>query len=106
MEKVRVGVVGCGAISVAYLRMAPSFPILEIAARAALSRAEEFAVPKAYSVEEMMADPEVDVVLNLTVPKAHVPIALEALRNGKHTFAEKPFGVDRAEGEKGLPAMQ
>ena len=109
-EPVRVGVIGCGAISAAYLRLAAQLPILEIAACADLdlerarARAEEFGVPEALSVEALLDDPRIEVVLNLTVPKAHAPIALAALERGKHTFAEKPLGIDRAEGEAILAA--
>jgi predicted dehydrogenase len=111
MERtVRVGVVGCGAISAAYFKMAPKLPILEMAACADLdlqraqARAEEFGVPRACTVEELLADDSIEVVLNLTVPKAHAPIALQALQRGKHTFAEKPFGVNREEGLEVLEA--
>ena len=110
VEPVRVGVIGCGAISAAYLRMAAQLPILEIAACADLdlerarSRAAEFGVPEALSVEALLDDPRIEVVLNLTVPKAHAPIALAALERGKHTFAEKPLGIDRTEGEAILAA--
>lgn len=111
-DTVNVGVVGCGAISAAYFKMAPKLPILRMAACADLdlerarSRAAEFGVPKACTVEELLADPEIEIVLNLTVPKAHVPVALQALKRGKHTYAEKPLGVDRAEGERLLKAMR
>jgi predicted dehydrogenase len=111
-EKVRVGVVGCGAISGAYFKMAPSFPILEMSACAdidtekAKARAEEFGIPRVLSVEQLLSDPEIDIVLNLTVPKAHAPIALEALRHGKHTYHEKPFGVVREEGLEILRAAE
>lgn len=109
-ERVRVGIVGCGAISGAYLKMAPNFPILEMAACADLepekaqARAAEFGVPRVLTVDALLADLDIDVVLNLTVPKAHAPVALAALANGKHTFHEKPFGVTRAEGEAVLDA--
>lgn len=112
MEKVRVGVVGCGAISAAYLKMAPSFPILEIAAVADLdpekakARAEEFGIERALPVEALIADPSIEVVLNLTVPKAHAAVALQALAAGKHVYAEKPLGIDRAEGEAVLAAAK
>src|SRR3954447_6892013 len=102
-EKVRVGVVGCGAISGAYFGAAKHFPILDIVAcadmnsEAAKKKAEEFAVPRVMSVDDLIADDGVDVVLNLTVPKAHAPVALKAIEAGKHTYAEKPSGVDRAE---------
>lgn len=111
-DSVNVGVVGCGAISAAYFKMAPKLPILRMAACADLdlerakARAAEFGVPKACTVEELIADPEIEIVLNLTVPKAHVPVALRALEHGKHTYAEKPLGVDRAEGERLLTAMR
>ncbi len=111
-EPVNVGVIGCGALSAAYFKMAPRLPILRMAACADLdlqrarARAEEFGVPRACSVEELLADPAIELVLNLTVPKAHVPIALRALAAGKHTYAEKPLGVHRTEGEALLRAMR
>src|SRR5438045_569762 len=105
-DKVRVGVIGTGAISGAYLGMAKNFPIVEIAACAdinleiAKQKAEEFQIPKVCSVDELLADESIEIVLNLTIPKAHVPIALRALEAGKHTYCEKPLGVDREEGRK------
>src|SRR5689334_15335757 len=105
-EKVRVGLIGCGAISSAYLKHAKDFPILDVVACADLNReaaekkADEFGVPKVCSVDELLGDPSVELVLNLTVPKAHAPIAIRALEAGKHTYAEKPFGVSREEGKK------
>ncbi len=105
-EKVRVGVVGCGAISSAYLGMAKNFPVVEIAACADLdperakAAAEKFGVPRALGVDELINDPAIELVLNLTVPKAHVPVALRCLEAGKHTYCEKPLGIDRAEGQK------
>jgi predicted dehydrogenase len=106
MRKVRIGVIGCGAISGAYLGMAKNFPVVEVAACAdididrAKTKAKEFGVPKACSVDDLLNDPSIELVLNLTVPKAHVPIALAALQAGKHTYAEKPLGIDREEGRK------
>src|SRR5438034_1328787 len=103
-EKVRVGVVGCGAISGAYFTHAKSFAILEMAACADLNmdaarkRAEEFQIPTVCSVDDLLADKSIELVLNLTVPKAHAPVALRAIESGKHTYAEKPFGVNRDEG--------
>lgn len=105
-DKVRVGVIGCGAISGAYLGMAKNFPIVEMAACADLdsakakAAAEKFGIPKVASVEEVIKDPSIDVILNLTVPKAHVPVAMAALDAGKHTYAEKPLGINREEARK------
>src|SRR5688500_1629430 len=90
-ERVRVGVIGTGAISGAYLGMAKHFPLVEIAAcadlnpQAARAKAAEYQIPKAYTVDELIADRSIDIVLNLTVPKAHVPVALRAIDAGKHT---------------------
>jgi predicted dehydrogenase len=103
-QRVRVGVVGCGAISGAYFAGARSFPILEIVVCADLDRAaaekkaREFGVPRVCSVEELLRNESVDVVLNLTVPKAHVPVALRVIEAGKHVYSEKPLGVNREEG--------
>jgi predicted dehydrogenase len=106
MERVRMGVIGCGAISGAYLGMAKNFPVVEVVACADLdverarAKAREYGVPRAYSVEELLRDPAVELVLNLTVPKAHVPVALAALAAGKHVYSEKPLGIDREEGRR------
>src|SRR3954468_12341605 len=102
-EPIRVGLVGCGAISGSYLSAAPSFPVMKIVACADLSReaaerkAAEFRVPRVCSVDELLADPSVDVVLNLTVPRSHAEIAIRALEAGKHTYSEKPLGITREE---------
>src|SRR4051812_1072725 len=107
-EKVKVGVIGCGAISGAYLGAAKSFPILDIVAcadmnpEAAKQKAQEYQVPRVMAVDELIKDDSIELVLNLTVPKAHAPVALRAIEAGKHTYAEKPFGVDRAEGQRVL----
>jgi predicted dehydrogenase len=105
-DKVRVGVVGCGNISGAYLGMAKNFPDVEIAAcadlneSAAQAKAKEFGIAKVMGVEQLIADPSIEILLNLTVPKAHLSVAMMALKAGKHTYAEKPLGIDRAEGKK------
>jgi predicted dehydrogenase len=105
-QPVKVGVIGVGAISGAYLGMARNFPVVEMAAVADLdvarakSAAEKFGIPRVLTVDELLADPSIELVLNLTVPKAHVPVGLRALENGKHTYAEKPLGINREEGMK------
>jgi predicted dehydrogenase len=50
-------------------------------------------------VDDLIRDDDIQIVLNLTVPKAHVPVAMKCLEAGKHTYAEKPLGIDRAEGQ-------
>jgi predicted dehydrogenase len=100
-QKVRVGIIGCGAISPQYLTNARNFSILEIAScsdlnpQAAQQRATEFGIAKVQTVAELLADPSIDVVLNLTIPKAHAPVTLAALNAGKHVYLEKPLSVTR-----------
>lgn len=112
VKPVNVGIIGCGAISGAYLRHARSFPVLSIVACADLNpaaaevRAREFEVPRACSVEQLLADPSVEIVLNLTVPKAHVPVSLAAVEAGKHVYLEKPLGVNRDEGQRLMEAAR
>ena len=112
MDKVRIGIVGCGNISGNYLHNARKFPILEVVALAdqlldrAQARAKEFNVPKAYTVEQMMADPSIQIIVNLTIPKAHAEVAIMACNAGKHVISEKPFAVTREEGRAILAAAK
>jgi predicted dehydrogenase len=105
-EKVSVGVIGCGAISGAYLGMARNFPLVEISAVADLDMdrakgaAEKFGIPRVLTVDQLINEKGIQIVLNLTVPKAHVPVAIRAIEAGKHTFCEKPLGIDRNDGLK------
>ncbi|HEX2681930.1 MAG TPA: Gfo/Idh/MocA family oxidoreductase, partial [Candidatus Dormibacteraeota bacterium] len=78
----RVGVVGCGTISAAYLTNLKASPHVEVIACAdalqerARDRAAEFGVARAVSTEALIADPEVELVVNLTVPSAHAAVSL------------------------------
>lgn len=105
MKKVGVGVIGCGVISGAYLKAAQGFPILDIRGLADMvpaaseARAKEFGL-KAVGVDALLADPTIEIVLNLTVPKAHVEVGLKALDAGKHVYSEKPLGVAFKDGKK------
>lgn len=101
----RVGVVGTGVISGTYLEHLAQLPGVEVVAVADLdvSRAQTVAAAypgvRALSSDDLMADPDVDIVLNLTIPAAHAPVHQAALQAGKHTYGEKPLAVDRAEAE-------
>ena len=102
MKKCKVGIIGCGMISDAYFNAAKRFRNIEVVACADLlgSRAEEKA--QQYNVrcctcEELLCDPEIELVINLTPPQAHAQIAKAALNANKHTYSEKPFGVDLEE---------
>lgn len=100
-DRVKIGIVGCGTISATYLKVAPTFENLEVAACAdvlierARARATEFGVPRACSVEELLADPAIEIVVNLTIPRAHGQVALAAVEAGKSVYNEKPLAVER-----------
>lgn len=105
MAKIQVGIIGCGTISGIYLKNRAWFDFFEVAACADLdmdrarARAEEYGVPRACTVAELLADPDISVVLNLTVPQAHATVALAAVRAGKSVYNEKPLTLSREEGQ-------
>jgi len=68
----------------------------------AVAQAEAYGVPKACSPEELLADEEVEVVLNLTVPVVHAEVSLAALEAGKHVYTEKPLAVSLEDGRRML----
>lgn len=102
MKPVGVGIIGCGNISPAYLKAMLGFPILSIVAladanpAAAEARGAEFGL-EARPIAALLADPDVEIILNLTVPKAHVEVGMRAIAAGKHVHSEKPLGVNVAE---------
>ncbi|HEY3415467.1 MAG TPA: Gfo/Idh/MocA family oxidoreductase [Armatimonadota bacterium] len=112
MQKVKVGIIGCGNISNAYLTAGKQFNILEFAACAdllperAAQKAAEFGVPLACDVEELLAQPDIQIVVNLTIPKAHASVALAAIAAGKHVYNEKPLAITREEGQQMLAAAK
>lgn len=106
VDKVKIGIVGCGNISGIYFKAGKTFENLEIVACADLimdrarAKAEEFGIPKACSVEELLADPEIQIVVNLTIPKAHAEVTMAALNAGKNAYAEKPMAISLEDGQK------
>lgn len=100
---IKVGLVGCGKISAAYVTGIRNYPGLEIAACAdvdeirAREKAREYGIPKAGSVAQLLADPEIEIVVNLTIPTAHTEINQLILRAGKHAYSEKPFALTSAD---------
>jgi predicted dehydrogenase len=108
----RIGIIGCGNISPAYFRGCRGFPNLELAACADLdagrarARAQEFGVPRACAPSELLADPEIRIVVNLTVPRAHAEVNLAAIRAGKNVHCEKPLAVTREDGRRTVAAAR
>ncbi|MWV42891.1 gfo/Idh/MocA family oxidoreductase [Paenibacillus sp. HJL G12] len=105
MKRVNVGIIGCGNISGVYFENLKKFSAVQVSACADLdlerakARAEEFGVPKGCSVSELLADPEIELVVNLTIPAAHSQVCLEILEAGKHVYVEKPLAVSKEEGQ-------
>ncbi|MEY9934853.1 putative dehydrogenase [Catenulispora sp. GP43] len=99
---VGIAVVGAGNISTQYLRNLTRFPDLSVLAIAdlevdrAAAAAAEYGVPASGSLAEILALPEVELVVNLTIPAAHADVALAAVRAGKHVYGEKPLALDPA----------
>lgn len=103
MRALGIGVIGCGNISMTYMRNAALFAGVELRACADLDaqlatrRAAEHGI-RAEPVEALLAAGDVDLVLNLTVPNAHYGTSMAALAAGKHVFTEKPLAATAAEG--------
>lgn len=107
MNKVKVGIIGCGNISDIYLKNCTEvFDILEVVACADLimdrakTKAKQYNIPKTCSVKELLADPNIEIVINLTTPNAHAEICLAALNAGKSVYVEKPLAITREDGHK------
>ena len=104
MSSTKIGIVGCGTISKVYFEFAKAFSGIEVAACADLlpdrarARAEEFGVPRACSVPDLLNDPDIQIVINLTIPKAHAEVGQAALEAGKSVYNEKPLAVRREDG--------
>ncbi len=101
---VGVGVVGAGNISTQYLTNLTSFPDLDVRfvadvdAERARSRAAEFGVPGCGSLDELLKDDGVELVVNLTPPALHAEVVLAAFDAGRHAWTEKPLAITREDG--------
>ncbi|TCL86887.1 putative dehydrogenase [Curtobacterium sp. PhB142] len=99
--RVGVGVIGAGVISDQYLSNLTVFPDVEVRFIAdidlprAAAQAEKWGVAGSGTVEELLADDDIEIVVNLTIPAAHVEVALQVLAAGKHVWGEKPYALDR-----------
>lgn len=102
---VGVGIIGAGNISTTYLENLTSFPdtsvvaVADLVPEAARQQAEKFGVRRFGSVDSLLADDDIDIVVNLTIPNAHAEVASQVVRAGKHVWNEKPLTVDRESGQ-------
>ena len=111
-QPVRIGIIGCGTISGVYCKNIKQFPFLELVGCAdavperAQARAAEFGIPRVYSSAELLDDPEIELVVNLTIPESHAEINLAALERGKSVYSEKPLATKREDGQRLLEAAR
>jgi len=102
VEPVTIGIVGCGVISESYLRGAAASRLIRIKSiadvkmEAAEARARDFGV-EAVSVESLLGDPDIEIVLNLTVPLVHAQVSRQIIAAGKHVYSEKPLATEFAD---------
>ena len=105
LDPVRTAVIGCGNISSIYLENAAKWDILDLRGCAnrtlprAQSQAEKYHVPRAAPIDDVLADPEIELIINLTTPDVHAEIGLAALRAGKSVYNEKPLAISREDGQ-------
>jgi len=107
---VGVGIIGAGVISKTYIENLTSFADTRVVAvgdlfpEAAKARAEEFGIATAGDVSAVLDNPDVELVVNLTIPVAHAEVAGQAVAAGKHVWNEKPLSLDRESGRALLDA--
>jgi predicted dehydrogenase len=109
-EPLNVGIVGCGVIATQYLTTIEQVPSLRLVAVSDVDPTRAQAVAgartgvRALSVDELITDPRVEVVLNLTPPAAHAEVARRAIAAGKDVYGEKPLAATTAEARQVLQA--
>ncbi len=106
MSKIyKVGLIGCGHIAETYFRAHKyfnNFKIIkcaDIKEKAAKKCASTYKI-KSLSVKEILNDDEIDIILNLTIPKAHYEVSKKALLHNKHVYTEKPMAINLKDGKE------
>ncbi len=108
MRKTKIGVIGCGNISSIYMQSPQTFEILDIVACSDLimerthGQAKKFNIPQSGTNAELLSDPEIEIVVNITTPQSHYEVSMEALEAGKSVHTEKPFTLTREQGKEVL----
>jgi len=113
MSKTGIGIVGCGNISGIYFKnLCTVFQNVEVVACADLeaervqAKLAEYPDVKAATLEEILADPAIEIIVNLTTPQGHFPVAMQAVEAGKSVHNEKPVVLTRDEGRQLLAAAE
>ncbi len=106
MNKIfKVGLIGCGHISETYFRAEKYFNNIKIVKCADINlinakKCAQINKIKATTVKKILEDKEIEIILNLTIPKAHYQVAKQALTNGKHVYSEKPLAINFKDGQE------
>ncbi len=111
MQTLNVGIIGAGNIAPAYIEGCAPFDVIKICACADIlvERAEAFAAEHglaAYSVDDLLAREDIDIIVNLTIPAAHAAVSLQIIDAGKHAYSEKALAVTREDGAKIIQAAE
>lgn len=108
MKKMKAGIIGCGTISGVYFTNLENSPWVEVVACADLipdnakKKAEEFNIPNVYTVQEMLAQTDIEFIINLTIPASHANVDIASLEAGKHVYSEKPLAITLEEARRVL----
>ncbi|WAC65314.1 Gfo/Idh/MocA family oxidoreductase [Agrococcus sp. SL85] len=100
MSAVGIGIIGAGVISDTYLEHLQAFGDTEVRivgdlhVDRAAAQAQAHGVPAHGTAGDVLAHPEVELVINLTIPAAHLDVSRAAIAAGKHVWTEKPLGLD------------
>jgi predicted dehydrogenase len=99
MSKINIGIIGCGNISDAYFTGAARSDFIQVKAcadlrlEAAQAKAQLHGV-QAMTMDALLADPDISIVVNLTIPTAHASVSQQILNAGKHPYSEKPLAAN------------
>src|SRR5690625_998089 len=112
MNDIKIGIIGCGTISSIYMQNIPTFNYLSLIACADLdinkarTQAKKHQIPKVYSVDELLNDPAIDPVINLSIPKDHANVCIQIHEADKHVYVKKPLAVTRSEADSTLDVAE
>jgi len=109
--KTKVGIIGTGNISPAYINGCRAWEILDLVAVADIDAEKARSVGEKFEIEvrtidELLKDPEIGIIINLTIPAVHADVSLQVIDAGKSVHSEKPLAVTREDGRRILDAAQ
>ena len=108
----KIGIIGTGNIAPAYVKGCANFPEdiqLTTCADLVLERAQLFAARhglQAQTINGLLANPEIELIINLTIPAAHASVSQQIIAAGKHVYVEKPLALDREAGKAVLDTAE